>query len=235
MPYAHDAQYSTFAKSLFKTNAIAGGGAIFIGGKIWERDWNDKSPLADIGDLRKIHLTEMGIDVEEYPKVKTTFNPKGKRKYFYIGHTAWYKNAPELERIAAAMPEYSFVHIGGGELHGWENRGFASLTSAYMRALAEECDIFVNVSSADPQATTIVEQMCFGFTIACTPETGYDYQTLSELRINDTEHNVRTLLELQNLDESDLLARARENRRIAEEQHGWAQFTNKILDFAGIV
>jgi hypothetical protein len=234
MPYAHDRQYSTFAKDLFRTNAVAGGGAIFIGGKIWERDWELKSPLADIGDLRKIHLTEMGIDVEEYPKVKTTFNPKGKRKYFYIGHTAWYKNAPELERIAAAMPEYSFVHIGGGELRGWENRGFASLTPAYMRTLAGECDIFVNVSTADPQATTIVEQMCLGFAIACTPETGYDYPSLTALRTDDTEHNVRALLDLQNSDMEYLLSRARENRRIVEEKHGWAQFTDKVLDFSEI-
>ncbi len=234
MPYAHDAEYSLFAKDLFKTNAAAGGGAIFIGGAIWERDWKERSPLADIGDFRKIHLTKMGIDAREYKWVKTGFNPKGKRKYFYIGHTAWYKNTPQLEQIAKAMPEHSFIHIGGGELRGWENRGFASLTPAFMRALAEECDIFVNVSTADPQATTIVEQMCFGFAVACTPETGYDYPTLATLRTHETDHNVRVLLGLQNEDEEALLAHAREHRRIAEEKHGWSQFTDKVLDFVGI-
>lgn len=234
MPYAHDAQYSTFAKDLFRTNAAAGGGAIFIGGKIWEHDWDIKSPLADIGALRKVHITEMGIDVDEYPMVKTAFNPKGKRKYFYIGHTAWYKNTPQLERIAAAMPEHSFVHIGGGELRGWENRGFASLTPAFMQSLAQECDIFVNVSTADPQATTIVEQMSFGFAVACTPETGYDYPAIATLRTSDTEHNVRVLQNLQDIDEGELLRQTRENRKIVEEKHGWAQFTDKVLDFAGI-
>jgi len=235
MPYAHDAQYSTFAKSLFMTNAAAGGGAVFIGGKIWERDWESKSPFADLGPLRKIHLTSMGITAAEYPFVKSRFNPKGKRKYLYIGHTAWYKNTVELERIAARMPEYEFAHIGGGKIRGWnEIASFASLTPEYMARLAQEYDIFVNVSTADPQATTIVEQMCFGFAIACTPETGYDHPTLTELRTHDTEHNVRALLDLQNSDEDDLLARARENRRIAEEKHGWAQFTNKVLDFTGI-
>ncbi len=234
MPYAHDAEYSLFAKDLFKTNAEDGGGAIFIGGEIWERNWKERSPLASIGDMRKIHLTQMGVDVQDYPTVKTAFNQKGKRKYLYIGHTAWYKNTQQLERIAAAMPGHSFVHVGGGEIRGWENRGFASLTPDYMRTLAKECDIFVNVSTADPQATTIVEQMCFGFAIACTPETGYDYPTLATLHTSDTDHNVRVLLSLQNAAETDLLAHAREHRRIAEEKHGWAQFTNKVLDFAGI-
>lgn len=232
MPYAHDAEYSLFAKDLFKTNATDGGGAIFIGGAIWERDWKERSPLADIGDLRKIHLTAMGVDARDYPTVKTTFNPKGKRKYLYIGHTGWYKNAQQLERIAAAMPGQTFIHVGGGELHGWENRGFASLTPEYMRTLAEECDIFINVSTSDPQATTIVEQMCFGFAIACTPETGYDYPALATLRTRDTDHNVRVLQHLQHVDEEALLMQARENRRIAEEKHGWAQFTDQVLDFS---
>lgn len=235
MPYSHDAQYSLFWKDLLRDNNIAGGGAILIGGEIWERDWELKSPFADLGRLKKIHLSCMGIDPKEYPLVKKSFNPKGNRRYLYIGHTAWYKNTAELERIAAAMPEYEFAHIGGGEVAGWKKlASFATLTPEYMNKLASEYDIFVNVSTADPQATTIVEQMCFGFAIACTPETGYDYPTLTELRTHDTEHNVRALLDLQNFDAEDLLERARENRRIVEEKHGWAQFTNKVLDFAGI-
>ncbi len=235
MPYAHDAQYSVFAKDLIQENQKAGGGAIFIGGKLWERDWENKSPLADLGALRKIHLTSMGINAVEYPFVKLRFNPKGKRRYLYIGHTAWYKNTGDLERIAARMPTYEFAHIGGGDVKGWKKiANFATLTPEYVSQLAKEYDIFVNVSTADPQATTIVEQMCFGFAIACTPETGYDYQTLTELRTNDTEHNVQALLNLQNSDEEELLARGHTNRRIAEEKHGWAQFTNKVLDFLEI-
>jgi glycosyltransferase involved in cell wall biosynthesis len=235
MPYSHDAQYSLFWKDLLRENNIAGGGAIFIGGEIWERDWVTKSPFADLGELKKIHLTRMGIDSKEYPLVKKSFNPKGIRRYLYVGHTAWYKNTAELERIAAAMPQYEFAHIGGGEVAGWKKlANFATLTPEYMKKLASEYDFFVNVSTADPQATTIVEQMCFGLAIACTPETGYDYPTFTELRVHDTEHNVRALLELQNADEEELLVRSRENRKIAVEKHGWAQFTDKVLDFAGI-
>ncbi len=236
MPYAHDEQYSMCAKELLRENMKAGGGAIFIGGKIWERDWAQKSPFADLGALRKIHLTYMGITAAEYPFVKFSYNPKGKRKYLYIGHTGWYKNTAELERIALRMPQYEFAHIGGGTIRGWKKvSGFASLTPAFMKRLAEEYDIFVNVSTADPQATTIVEQMCFGFAIACTPETGYDYPTLTELRTSDTDHNVDMLERLQQADENELLERARINRNIAEQRHGWGQFTDQILSFTQVV
>ncbi|MSU73681.1 glycosyltransferase family 1 protein [Candidatus Kaiserbacteria bacterium] len=235
MPYAHDEQYSLFWKDLLRKNNAAGGGAIFIGGKIWERDWETKSPFADIGFLRKVHLTAMGVDPREYPFCKKHFNQKGKRKYLYIGHSAWYKNTAELERIAERMPEYEFVHIGGGEVKGWKKRSnFAVLTPEYVEKLAEEFDIFVNTSTADPQATTILEQMCIGLAIACTPETGYDYSSLIMLSTHDTEQNVRSLCALQDAEEGDLLARARENRRIAEDKHKWKQFTDTALDFVGI-
>ena len=236
MPYAHDAQYSTFAKELIRENNRKGGGAVFIGGKIWERDWEARSPLASLGSLRKVHLTEMGIDTTEYRVVKRRFNPKGKRAYLYIGHTAWYKNTAELERIAARMPEHEFAHIGGGEVRGWKKlANFATLTPAYAAQLAEKYDVFVNVSTADPQATTIIEQMCFGLAVASTPETGYDYPTLTMLSTTDTEKNVQSLLTLQNADESELLSRAQESRRIVGQFHTWNQFTKKVLDFVGVV
>jgi len=235
MPYAHDEQYSGFLRGIAGENAKAGGGAIFIGGKIWERDWETRSPLAPLGALRKVHLTSMGIDVAEYPFVKKNFNPKGKRRYIYIGHTSWYKNTAELERIAKQMPGYEFAHIGGGEIKGWKKlSNFAVMTPAYAAKLAEEYDIFVNTSTADPQATTIIEQMSYGLSVACTPETGYDYPSLTLLSTNDTDANVYKLLALQQVDEAELLATAQVNRRIVEQGHTWKQFTDKALDFLGI-
>jgi hypothetical protein len=235
MPYAHDEQYAGFLKGVVGENAKAGGGALFIGGKIWERDWETRSPLAELGPLRKVHLTAMGIDTSQYPLVKKQFNAKGKRKYLYIGHDAWYKNTAELERIAARMPEYEFAHIGGGNVRGWKKlSNFAVLTAEYMSRLAREYDIFVNVSSADPQATTIIEQMCFGLTVACTPETGYEYKTLTLLGAHDTEQNVQRLRTLQEVGEDELIARAQENRRLVEQDHTWEQFTDTALDFVGI-
>jgi len=231
MPYAHDEQYSGFLRNIVGENAKAGGGAIFVGGKIWERDWDKRSPLAELGPLRKLHLP-MAIDPTEYPFVKKTFNAKGKRRYLYIGHTAWYKNTVELERIAARMPEYEFAHIGGGEIKGWKKlSNFAKLTPEYVSRLANEFDIFMTVSTADPQATTILEQMCFGFPVACTPESGYDHDSIVLLSTTDTEGNCKKLLELQVEEEEGLLTRARKNHDYALRFHDWDEFTKSITSF----
>ncbi len=231
MPYAHDEQYSGFLRGIVGENAKAGGGAIFIGGKIWERDWETRSPLAALGSLRKLYLP-MAIDAAEYPLVKKKFNAKGKRRYLYIGHDAWYKNTAELERIAARMPEYDFAHIGGGEVKGWKKiSNFATFTPEYMSRLAEKYDIFVNTSTTDPQTTTVLEQMCFGLAIACTPGSGHEYGSIMPLSTTDTEWNQKNLLELQFEKEEVLFERARQNRDSALRFHNWDGFTRALISF----
>lgn len=231
MPYSHDPQYSVFWKDLLKQNALAGGGVILIGGEVWEREWKTQSPLADLGLIRKLHV-RMAVDGSDYKVVKKKFNPVGKRRYLYIGHTAWYKNTVELERIAENMTGYEFVHIGAGDIRGWKKRAdFASLTPAYAAQLAEEFDIFVNVSSGDPQATTVLEQMCFGIPVACTPQTGYEYPSILPLSTNDTRFNCNQLMKMQAADEEALFQRARQNRQVALEFHNWKKFTSEIMTF----
>ncbi|MEK7133859.1 MAG: hypothetical protein AAB804_02210, partial [Patescibacteria group bacterium] len=232
MPYSHDPLYVGWTKDLVGENARQGGGIIFVGGEIWARNWS-ASPYADISPLKKIHVV-MGIDPNDYPLVKKRFNPRGKRKYLYIGHTAWYKNIEELENIAASMPGFQGLHIGEGEIRGWKNRKFTALTPAFMKTIAEEYDIFVSTSTGDPQATTILEQMCFGFVVACTPETGYDHPSLVSLDARDTKKNIGILQRLQYADESELLARALQNREIAEKEHTWQRFCTSVTDFMGI-
>lgn len=225
MPYAHDELLVSWAKDLVtKADTV-----IFIGGEIWKNDWNTKSPFRDITIKNRVHV-EMGIDSRDYPVVKNHFNPKGKRKYLYIGHTAWYKNTAQLEEIAKRLPNFDGAHIGGGEVQGWKKlANFATLTPEYMRKLAQEYDIFVTTSTADAQATTILEQMCFGMAVACTPETGYTYDSITKLSTSDVEHNIRALTELQEMDENELLERSRENLHIAQTRHTWSRFCHEIV------
>ncbi|HYC34327.1 MAG TPA: glycosyltransferase [Candidatus Paceibacterota bacterium] len=234
MPYTHDPLYVSWSKELVADlGKNPNGGLILVGGKIWERNW-DKSPFAQIKIPPKIHV-EMGINPADYPRVKHSFNPKGKRRFFYIGHDAWYKNTSQLEEIAKSLPDFEFAHIGGGSLKGWKKIDeFASLTPQYMSEIARNYDIFVNTSSADAQATTILENMCFGFPIATTYEAGYDFPSLIQLSTTDTVYNTKALLRLQDMDESELLEIANVNRKAAESFHGWSKFTDTILNFMKI-
>ncbi len=227
MPFANDTLLVSWAADLVKKY---GDNVILIGGKIWT-DQLSLSPFKD-ASIKKLLRLDMGIDMDDYPLVKQSFNPEGTRKFLYIGHTSWYKNTIELERIAHAMPQYEYGHIGGGTIAGWKKiADFADLTPEYMSTIAQEYDIFLTTSTADAQATTILEQMCFGLVVACTPETGYEYPSLIKLHTSDTQYNCGELEKLQKASEDELKSLVRANREIATTVHSWQQFCDKTITF----
>ncbi len=226
MPFANDESYVGWARDIVRD----ADGAILIGGEVWRRDLSH-TPLGDLSGPRFLGVN-MAINAESYPVVKLRFNPPRKRRFLYVGHTGWYKNTAELERLAGAIPGFEGGHIGIGTIPGWKKiSDFASLTPERMSAIAQEYDIFLNTSTADPQATTVLEHMCWGFAIACTPQSGYEYDSITRLSPGDTAYNVERLHELQHAPENELLTKARTNRQYAVEFHNWKDFQEKILAF----
>lgn len=226
MPYTHDPSYNLATRDFIEAH---GKNLIIISHKIWTDTWS-QSPIRDYVD--NLLRVNMCIHADDYPVVKTHFNPKGKRRFLYVGNTNYYKNTKQLEAIAAAFPGFEGGHIGSGTIAGWhkisEQR---DLTPEFMSSIAKDYDIFLNTSSADASPTTILEQMCFGFTIACTPESAYDYDTFTTLHTTDTRFNCEMLQKLQRTDSEILLAQARKNREYAETYHNWNTFCKKVIDF----
>lgn len=229
MPYSNEPEYVRWADNLIKQY---GKNLLLISGQIWLDQWND-SPWSKYSVERKVRV-EMGIDPKHYPKVKTTFNKKGKRGFLYIGHTSWYKNTKQLEEIAKKMPGYTFGHVGLGKIEGWKKISeFADLNEEFMSNLSRDYDCFVNVSR-DAQVTTVLEQMCFGMFVACTPESGYDYPTLMKLDTDNTDNNVKQLIKFQEMDEEAILQITKKNRETAEKYNSWKQFCDTVLNFLEI-
>jgi len=227
MPYSNHSRYVGWAKTIIEK---FGKNIILIAGKIWLENPN-KSSWESYDNLRKMRV-DMGIDTVDYPVVKKTFNKKGNRGFLYVGHTSWYKNTDQLEKIARSMPNFKFGHIGGGHIEGWKKIAeFTDLTPVFMSKIAEEYDFFINCSSADPQATTILEHMCFGFVVACTPESGYDYDSIIPLKVNDVGFNCSQLNNMQLIEENELLAHARKNLDYVLKFHSWDLFCNKVINF----
>ncbi len=133
------------------------------------------------------------------------------------------------------MPDFQGGHIGGGIVRGWKQiSDFAPFTKEFLDEIAKEYDIFVTTSTADAQATTILENMCFGFPIACTPETGYEYPSIVRLSTHDTEANVMALTKMKNMNEDELLKLVQENYDIVKKYHSWETYVKKVSDFMGL-
>ncbi|MES2437244.1 MAG: hypothetical protein V4519_04520 [Patescibacteria group bacterium] len=230
IPFANDKALWGWSKDIVENHADK---VVLIAGEIWTRNWKDG--VYPSLDLKNVVRIDNGIDPLEYPIIKKSFNKPENRKFLYIGHTAFYKNTKELERIAEQMPGFVGGHIGLGNVKGWKKiADFADLTPEFMTKIAEEYDIFVTTSSADAQATTIMENMCFGFPIACTPETGYEYPSIVKLDTTNTEANIKALTMLKNMSEPELKALVDENLKVIQKFHTWNTYVTTISDFMNL-
>jgi glycosyltransferase involved in cell wall biosynthesis len=200
-----------------------------IMGQYWWDQWPN-SPFAHW--LPKMVRLDMAVDTNLFPRVKNKFNPPGKRGYLYIGRNDPMKGTDLLSRLARAMPECRFGWIGYGE----EIKGVprispsGSLMPEFMMKVARDFDFFISPSVADPNPTTILESMAWGFPVICTPQSGY-YETSYRKNIyhDDLDRSVSVLRELQIADEIMLRSIADEARAVVEKEYTWDKFNAAIL------
>ena len=121
-----------------------------------------------------VHL-DLAVEPRDFPFIKTTFNPPGRRRLVYIGHDDYYKNLPYLERIAALMPEVEIAWIGSTHSRFPHLRalGRHDFRAAASRDLLSGFDFLITVGSSDPNPTTILEAMSWGLIPLCSPQSGY--------------------------------------------------------------
>lgn len=228
-PYNHDIKQIGWLQQVFKERKDL----LFVPicGEYWMKDW-DQSPLKELIPSERILRVNMAIDSSQYPFIKTSFSPKYKRKYLYIGRTDYPKNIKALEDIAAKYKGFEGGYICTGSITGWNKISeFSQITPELAIKLTREYDFFLSTSEADAQATTVLESMSLGMGLACTPESGYDYSSIIPLDKNNVDFNCRQIEKMQTLEESEILAMTRMNRKIVEEKHSWKKFSEDIIRF----
>jgi glycosyltransferase involved in cell wall biosynthesis len=205
-----------------------------IMGEYWWDQW-PSSPYAHW--LPKMARLDMAVDTLHFPRVKTCFNAAGKRGFLYIGRNDPMKGTHLLSRLAHAMPEFRFAWIG----HGPEIESIPRLspsrplTADFMAKVANDYDFFISPSLADPNPTTILESMAWGFPVVCTPQSGY-YETSFRRNIHpeDPDGCVSVLHKLQSAGDNELRTMADEAREVVERDYTWGAFADTILASLGL-
>ncbi len=205
-----------------------------IMGEYWWNEW-DNSPYAHWKS--KMVRLDMAVDTNYYPIVKTKFNPRGIRKFLYIGNNNPNKGISFLEKLAGNTGKDNYGWIGSGSDIKGVNRiaHSANLKSEYMKEIASKYDFFISTSVADANPTTILESMAWGFPVVCTPQSGY-YKTDYRFNIHPEDFNesVNTLNKLQLMPEDKLIAISKKARKVVETKYTWERFTSTVVDHLGL-
>lgn len=220
-PYNHDpSQISWTYKAVEKCDKY-----FAICGRYWI-DTFENSPLKVFKE-KIVHLN-MAINTTDYPLVKSSFNPPGRRKFFYIGRTGKEKGVDLLEKYAEIVPGFKGGYVCvGSDIKGWEKISEPrKLTPEFMKKIAEEYDVFINMSRADAQVTTVLESMSWGFPVACTHESGYSEENFFYLDPNNQDINKSMFSTIQQLRNEKLIEMSHTNRKIVESKYSWDMFLN---------
>lgn len=199
-----------------------------IMGPYWYDTWNE-GPFAHWHS--KLTPVDMAIDIARFPRVKKRFNPKGKRKFLFIGNGEPYKGAHLLSTLLGlAGPGQACVWVGADRYFPhFQMRPAQRLEGPGIQALAEECDVFLTMGVSDANPTTILEAMAWGFPVACTPQSGYhQIPELAELSINNMQQNLDLLRRFQAADESELTDQADRARKLVESRYSFQRFTDTV-------
>ncbi|PZX19163.1 hypothetical protein LX69_00830 [Breznakibacter xylanolyticus] len=182
--------------------------------------------------LPKMVRLDMAVNIDSYPLIKKQFNTKNKRRFFYIGKNDPMKGSDFLSELALAFPQFEFGWIGlGSEIRGVHKiSDFRQLDNEFMSQIAMEYDFFISPSKADPNPTTILECMAWGFPVLCTPTSGYyENEYLTNITFGDVEEAKKIILSLQNMEESELIKKTELGRLAVLEKYNWKNFTDHVI------
>ena len=200
--------------------------------------WWDQWPSSSFAHwMPKMVRLDMAIDTAYFPRVKNRFNPPGKRGCLYIGRNGPMKGTSLLTGLFGRLDNFRCGWIGSGpDIPGVPRiSGPRALTPDFMKRIAEDFDFFITTGIADPNPTTILESMAWGFPVICTPQSGY-YETTYRQNIyhDDLDRSLEVLSGLQFADESKLKKMADDARSVVEVEYTWDRFVDTICKGLGI-
>ncbi len=181
----------------------------------------------------KMRHLDMAVVRADYPPIKSSFSPPGRRRVLYIGHSGRGKNTPYLSKIAALLPDIEFAWVGRGArpIDGLKALGFIDYDSIAGREILAGYDIFLTVGNANSNPTTILEAMSWGMIPVCTPTSGYSgIESIVNVPVDDAEVAAEVLSGLISADESDLRAIQATNWRLLGQHYTWDRFADQVLD-----
>jgi hypothetical protein len=175
---------------------------------------------------------DLGVDPAQFPLVKHTFAPPGKRKFFCFHlYDSEQKGADIAEQIIRAKPQDRFWWVSGRQVRSANVHYRASInnTSLRFRQIAQDCDFVILPSREDAQAGTLVEAMSLGLLPMASYNSGYSlsFPTLIEPNCIDTW--LRAIDEVQQIDTCALYTAQNIMRHYLDTVHAWRLVEQQII------
>jgi glycosyltransferase involved in cell wall biosynthesis len=181
---------------------------------------------------KMVHM-DLAVDREHFPVLRREFNPPGRRRIVYVGHSGWTKNPEYLSAIAAALPAGAISWIGRGEapIAGVTALGGHDFATPAGRAAVAAHDFLITVGRADANPTTVLEAMAWGLVPICTPQSGYvGYAGVANVPLDDAPGAAAVIEDLQRAPAERLQAMQAANWELLDTHFHWDRFARQVIE-----
>jgi glycosyltransferase involved in cell wall biosynthesis len=184
--------------------------------------------------LPKIRQLDLGLDLNDFPRLKARLAPPGQRRWLYIGNDHPGKGVDVLDRLAQAMGQR--IDWVGPHRRGAHRRyphlnllGPQDWTTRAAQRLLAEHDFVLMVGAFDACPTVVLEAMAWGLVPVCTPTTGYEGAP-GVLPIDTTcvQAALETLNRYQHEPASVLEAVREAGLATLQQRYTWSRFAQEV-------
>jgi len=194
---------------------------------------------------------DLGIDLHDYPRIKTQFNPPGQRRFVYIGNAGAMKGVDYFCELSEANPGLDFHWIGGtgqrarpsGTLRRnyfrIERRllggpvtahGAANWRSPAFRNLVSSFDFLLTCGRSDSNPTTVLEATAWGLIPIATQQCGFPGgDWLPMIPLDNVKEAGAILHRLNTCPEAELLLRQEAGLKQLRESYTWDHAAQQVL------
>ena len=194
--------------------------------------WFDRIEQATIRRWKpKMRHLDLAVARTHFPFVKTAFNPPGRRKFLYIGHTAHNKNVGYLSRLQRQCPSVDISWAGRGrkKIPGVHVLGFMDFSQPEARAKVAEFDFMITVGAMDANPTTILEALAWGLIPTVTMQSGYENRPgIVNLPLDDPAAAELVFARLQALSDAELHETQRQGQQSLDAHYRWDRFYDQV-------
>lgn len=213
-----------------------------ICGQIWiDRTHNkqDNSIQSRVKD--KLIRSNIGIPIDNFPIVKTKFNPIGQRQLLHISTLGTYKGFENTCESIQGLPTQlnvaskslqattGIINVNiNGKKYSFNFLGaINNADPEFNHWVVNACDFYIHTGTMDAQATVILENAARGLIPLVTPESGFECPHAIYLT-HDPNKNREIIRQALAMPESELIVRSQLLREFIQKEHSWENIFEKI-------
>lgn len=225
-PFNHDWEQNSYLDEYIDIVDIY----LAISGKYWHKKFSDKRIARWKPKLKQLDLA---IELDKNERVKENFNPKGKRKFLYIGNQNPGKNTKLLKELSILRTDLVISHIGAGEVGGnVKSYGYLNLDDIYAKKVIGSHDFLLTVGTYDANPTTILEAINWGLIPVCSVSSGYELEPgILNIPIDSSSNALGYIDYLNNvIADSELNEIQKQGVKNVKENFTWDRFIDSVCE-----